>query len=39
MKASGTNKEEKTEGVFKFGLMAHFMKVTGRTIRRTEEVV
>lgn len=36
MKVNGTLRAVKTERVFRFGLTAHFMKVTGKTTRPTD---
>jgi hypothetical protein len=36
-KVSGIVKAEKTVGAYKFGLMVHYTKDTGKMIKQTEE--
>ncbi len=38
-KASGTSKEERMDVESKFGLMGHYMRVTGKMTKQTVEVV
>jgi hypothetical protein len=39
MRVNGTKKEKRTAKEFKFGLMDHYTKVTGKMTKRTAEDV